>query len=108
MQHTLSKPYIKYSLLALYIVIMSCTTGIGLLWGLPMLGFVAGAFLSYTFGLLLSCVIVYLIFFRWEASSRTKLLVAAVLLVLLAAAGLLVAYQGIVEGNKRVIELLGK
>lgn len=106
MLDSLSRPYIKYPLLIIYIILLGFSTGFGLLWGLPLMGLVPGVILSYGLGLLLGCAIVYVIFSRWHASRRTKLLVAIVVLVAFVAAGLLVANQGIIQEKQRVIELL--
>lgn len=107
MNDILTRPYIKYLGLLLYVVVAGFTTGLSMMQGLPMIGLVPGPVLSYVMGLALSFVISYLIFFKWRAPRRTRLIVGVAVFVAIVVIGLAVFNTGYLEAKRHINEVLG-
>lgn len=109
MSNLLSNPFIKYSLLVIYILAQGFFLGLAINWTLPMPGLPWPYYviIGYSLGVILSVLITYLVFKKWQTSLTKKVIVAVILLILIAVASIAIASWELYLLKLRANEIFG-
>ena len=110
MSYTLSNPYIKYPLLAIYALAQGYFLGLMLIWILPGISGISWPYSlipGYTLGGIMSALVTFVIFKKWQATPTKKIVVAIVILILIVALSANVSLWMMQATKMRTVEVLG-
>jgi hypothetical protein len=107
MSNVLHNPYIKYFFLTIYTLIQGFFLGDLLGWLVPLLPWPYNVILGYILGAIMSVLITFVIFKKWQATPVKKTVVALVLLVFVIITSTVITFRMAEMLKVRAIEMLG-